>query len=145
MKHDIEEEISNSPFRILYPVITTIRVRAGAYNQFVFSTGKGKSWIDLAKAWEAYKDKDEMLKATGFMPGVKAKCVLIPVKRMPLETPTIDPVLLAAKLGAYGKKEGWGEVALSKSQWSIARFTIDQYQQLVDGLEQKGLTVHEYE
>lgn len=145
MKHEIEEEISNTPFRILYPVVTTLNVRNGAYNRFIFSPGKGRPWTELAKTWQAYKDKDDMLRLNGFMPGSKAKAVIIPVKRMPLETPTVDPVRLAAKLAAYGKKEGWGEVAMAKSHWINMRFSIEQYQQIVDGLEKEGLTVHEYE
>jgi hypothetical protein len=148
MKHEIEEEIAHTHARILYPVIITLPLRTGvhsAYNQFVFSPGKGKAWTELAKAWKSYKDKEGMLAANGFMPGIKAKCVIVPVKKMPLETPTIDPVLLAAKLAAYGKKEGWGEVAVAKSHWLNMRFSVEQYQQLVDGLEQKGITAHEYE
>lgn len=145
MKHEIEDDISNTPFRILYPVATTLKVRDGVYNRFVFAPGKGQPWTKLAQAWQAYPDKDNMLTLTGFMPGVKAKCVIIPVKRMPLERPSINLTYLAKKLSAYGKKEGWSDVALAKSHWLNRQFSAEEYQTLVDGLEKEGLTVHEYE
>lgn len=145
MKHEIEDDISNTPFRILYPVATTLKVRDGVYNRFVFAPGKGQPWTKLAQAWQAYPDKDAMLALTGFMPGVKAKCVIIPVKRYRMERPSINLPYLAKKLVAYGKKEGWFEVALAKSHWLNSGFTAAEVQALVDGLEQGGLTVHEYE
>lgn len=145
MKREIEDDIANTSARVIFPVVTTLNVRNGPYNRFVFAPGKGRPWTELAKAWKAHARKEEMLQATGFMPGLTTKCVIVPVKVNALERPTIDIPYLASKLAAYGKKEGWGEVAVARSHWLNLQFNQEQYQQLVDGLEQKGLTVHEYE
>lgn len=147
-KHDIEEQVSACPYRILLPVARATRLRVGLFQDIVAASRTPKLYTELAAKWEEKTDgqslKDKLYAQQGYLWG-KVNLVIIPVKSMPLEMPTVPIASLAEWLAKSCKRNGCAEVAVAKHLWRNQRYTAEDVQALIDGLEKAGIGVHEYE
>lgn len=144
IKHDVNEEISSTPYRILYPCSTENRLRSGFYQAIQSAAKEPRLYTELAKQWE--DSKADIFDKQGFMWALDPKrIVVIPVKAIALGMPSVPLDVLTKKLCAACKRYGCKDVAISKSHWLNMRYNTGQLQALIDGLEKGGLQVHEYE
>lgn len=151
IKHDINEEIYTTRYRILYPCSTDNRLRQGFYRTLQAASKEPKLYTDLAARWEEQGPsgqpvKQEIFAAEGFLWATDPKqIVVIPVKNQKLGHPTLTMPVLVRKLLAACKRYGCPALALSRAHWRNMRYDTLQIQALIDGLEQGGIDVHEYE
>lgn len=149
-KHEIEEEIHTSPFRILLPVARANTLRRGVFQEIVNHSRTPRLYVEMAQKWEeklnGQAQKDEIFAKQGLLWGMSPKnLVIIPVKDKPLDMPTVPIVAIYPKVLAACKRYGCSDLAVAKHLWRNQRYSIAEVQELIDGLEKGGVTVHEYE
>lgn len=143
IKHNIDDDMIKSRARIIYPTFVTSVLQTGSFFNDLIAA-RGQEYTAIKRSWKD-QDREAMLKDTGFLYGMKANIVIVPIKGFPMSIPDIDVALLARKLAAYCKKNGCQSVAFARSHWMSLRFAADKYQELLDGMEKSGIEVHEYE
>lgn len=146
IKHPLTETIEDCPYRIILPVSAESRLKTGLFQRLV---RKDEAYRTLAKEWADLDAKGHnrgtMAKDSKYFWKKAPPIVIVPVKLKPFDIPIVDTSSLAGYLATMCKHFGVRDVAVSRSTWLNMRYRLEQFLELVDGLEAHGIVVHEYE